>query len=31
MGNFVGGQQYNVTSVSFGVEEATGAGGTQPQ
>ena len=30
MGTFAGGQQYNVTSVSFGVEEATGAGGTQP-
>ena len=30
MGTFVGGQQYDVTSVSFGVEEATGAGGTQP-
>ena len=27
---FVGGAQYNVTAVSFGVEEATGAGGTQP-
>ena len=30
MGTFAGGAQYNVTSVSFGVEEATGAGGTQP-
>ena len=30
MATFVGGAQYNVTSVSFGVEEATGAGGTQP-
>ena len=30
MNTFVGGAEYNVTSVSFGVEEATGAGGTQP-
>ena len=30
MTTFVGGSDYNVTSVSFGVEEATGAGGTQP-
>jgi hypothetical protein len=30
MNTFVGGAQYNVSSVSFGVEEATGAGGTQP-
>jgi subtilisin-like proprotein convertase family protein len=30
MNTFVGGSDYNVTSVSFGVEEATGAGGTQP-
>ena len=30
MGTFAGGLQYDVTSVSFGVEEATGAGGTQP-
>ena len=30
MGTFTGGAQYDVTSVSFGVEEATGAGGTQP-
>src|ERR1043166_3716552 len=28
--SFVGSNQYNVTSVSFGVEQATGAGGTQP-
>ena len=30
MGTFTGGAQYDVTAVSFGVEEATGAGGTQP-
>ena len=30
MATFAGGAQYDVTSVSFGVEEATGAGGTQP-
>jgi subtilisin-like proprotein convertase family protein len=30
MATFVPGSAYNVTSVSFGVEEATGAGGTQP-
>ena len=30
MATFAGGHRYNVTSVSFGVEEATGAGGTQP-
>ena len=30
MTTFVGASDYNVTSVSFGVEEATGAGGTQP-
>ena len=30
MGTFAGSHTYSVTSVSFGVEEATGAGGTQP-
>ncbi len=30
MSAFVGANPYNVTSVSFGIEQATGAGGTQP-
>ena len=30
MNSFVGSVPYNVTSVSFGIEQATGAGGTQP-
>ena len=30
MNSFVGGFAYTVTSVSFGIEQATGAGGTQP-
>ena len=30
MTSFVGSNSYNVTSVSFGIEQATGAGGTQP-
>jgi hypothetical protein len=30
MNTFIGGFSYNVTSVSFGIEQATGAGGTQP-
>jgi subtilisin-like proprotein convertase family protein len=30
MNSFVGSNAYNVTSVSFGIEQATGAGGTQP-
>ena len=30
MATFAGSQQYDVTSVSFGIEAATGAGGTQP-
>ena len=30
MSSFIGATQYNINSVSFGIEEATGAGGTQP-